>query len=66
MSPEARRQTIVDAAVGLILELGHSGVTLEQVAERVGIRKAIRIRRFINSSSRRVCKAFFNVDVAAW
>lgn len=46
MSPEARRQTIVDAAVGLILELGHSGVTLEQVAERVGISKALIYKYF--------------------
>jgi AcrR family transcriptional regulator len=46
MSPEARRQAIVDAAVALILETGHSGVTLEQVAERAGISKALIYKYF--------------------
>ncbi len=46
MSPEARRQSIVDAAVELILELGHSGVTLEQVADREGISKALIYKYF--------------------
>lgn len=46
MSPEARREAIVDAAIGLILELGNSGVTLEQVADRAGISKALIYKYF--------------------
>lgn len=46
MTPEARRQHIVDAAVELILESGHSGVTLEQVAERAAISKALIYKYF--------------------
>jgi AcrR family transcriptional regulator len=46
LSPEARRQSIVGAAVELILETGHSGCTLEQVAAKAGISKALIYRHF--------------------
>jgi len=46
LSPEARRQSIMDAAVSLILETGHSGCTLEQVADRAGISKALIYKYF--------------------
>jgi len=46
LSPEARRQSIVDAAVELILETGHSSCTLEQVAARAGISKALIYKYF--------------------
>ena len=46
LSPEARRQSIVDAAVALILETGHSACTLEQVADRAGISKALIYKYF--------------------
>jgi len=46
MSPDARRQSIVDAAVALILETGHSGCTLEQVAIKAGISKPLIYKYF--------------------
>jgi AcrR family transcriptional regulator len=46
MSPEARRQSIVDAAIDLILESGHSGCTLEQVAIQAGISKPLIYKYF--------------------
>jgi AcrR family transcriptional regulator len=46
MSPEARRKSIVEAAVDLILQTGHSSCTLEQVAEHAGISKALIYRYF--------------------
>lgn len=46
MSPESRREAIVDEAIELILELGNSGVTLEQVADRAGISKALIYKYF--------------------
>jgi AcrR family transcriptional regulator len=46
MTPDARRQSIVDVAVELILKTGHSGVTLEQVAEQAGISKALIYKYF--------------------
>lgn len=41
LSREARRQSIAEAAVDLILDMGHSSCSLEQVAERAGISKAL-------------------------
>jgi AcrR family transcriptional regulator len=46
MSPEARREVIVEAAVELILETGHSGCSLEQVAARAGISKPLIYKYF--------------------
>lgn len=46
MSREERRQSIVDAAVNLILETGHAGCTLEQVATEAGISKALIYKYF--------------------
>lgn len=46
MSPEARREQILDAAVALILEMGHSGCTLEQVSVSAGISKALIYKYF--------------------
>jgi len=46
MSPDARRQSIVDAAVALILETGHSGCTLEQGAIKAGISKPLIYKYF--------------------
>lgn len=46
MSPEARRHAIIDAAVALILETGNPGCTLEQVAERAAISKALIYKYF--------------------
>jgi AcrR family transcriptional regulator len=46
MSPEARRRSIVDSAVELILATGHSSCTLEQVAQHAGISKALIYRYF--------------------
>src|SRR5579862_1627722 len=37
MDPQARREQILDAAVGLIVENGHSGCTLEQVAAAAAV-----------------------------
>lgn len=48
MSPEARRESIVEAAVELILATGHSSCTLEQVAIQAGISKALIYRYFSN------------------
>ncbi len=46
MSPQARRESIVDAAVQLIIQTDHSGVTLEQVAEAAGISKPLIYKYF--------------------
>ena len=46
MSPEARRQSIVDAAVALVQETGHSGFNLEKVADKAGISKPLIYKYF--------------------
>jgi len=63
MSPEARRQSIVDAAVELILETRHAGCGLEQVAERAGISKALIYKYFPNREE--LLKAILEQEFAA-
>jgi AcrR family transcriptional regulator len=46
MAPAARRQQIIDAAVQHILSTGHSGCTLEQVADAAGISKPLIYKYF--------------------
>jgi AcrR family transcriptional regulator len=46
MSPQARRQSIIEAAADLILQTGHAGCSLEQIAEHAGISKALIYRYF--------------------
>ena len=46
MAPAARRQQIIDAAMQLILETGHSGCTLEQVADAAGVSKPLIYKYF--------------------
>lgn len=46
MSPEARRQSIIDAAVALVQETGHSGFNLEKVAAKAGISKPLIYKYF--------------------
>ena len=46
MSPEARRASIVDAAIAIILEAGHPGCSLEQVAAKAGISKPLIYKYF--------------------
>lgn len=46
MSPEARRQAIVNAAVDLILHSGHTACSLEQVAEHAGISRPLIYKYF--------------------
>ena len=46
MTPEARRQQILDAAVALILANRHSSCTLEQVAEAAHISKPLIYKYF--------------------
>jgi TetR/AcrR family transcriptional regulator, fatty acid biosynthesis regulator len=48
MAPEARREHILDAAVGLILANRHSSCTLEQVAEAAHISKPLIYKYFPN------------------
>jgi len=46
MAPEERRKQILEAAAALILETGHSGCTLEQVAKAAGISKPLIYKYF--------------------
>ncbi len=46
MAPAARRQQIIQAAVELIVSTGHSGCTLEQVADAAGISKPLIYKYF--------------------
>jgi AcrR family transcriptional regulator len=46
MAPAARRQQIIEAAVQLIVSTGHSGCTLEQVADAAGISKPLIYKYF--------------------
>lgn len=46
MAPEERRAQILDTAADLILETGHSGCTLEQVARAAGISKPLIYKYF--------------------
>lgn len=46
MAPEERRLQILEAAVKLIVSNGHSGCTLEQVAQSAGISKALIYKYF--------------------
>jgi len=46
MAPAARRQQIIDAAVQLILSTGHSGCSLEQIADAAGISKPLIYKYF--------------------
>lgn len=48
MAPEERRQQIVDAAIELIVANGHSGCTLEQVAQHAAISKPLVYKYFPN------------------
>lgn len=48
MSPEARREFIIDAAIELVLEKGHSSFSLEQVAASAGISKPLIYKYFPN------------------
>jgi TetR/AcrR family transcriptional regulator, fatty acid biosynthesis regulator len=46
MSPESRRQSIIEAAVELILQVGRASCTLEQVADQAGISKPLIYKYF--------------------
>ena len=46
MAPEERRSQILEAAAALILESGHSGCTLEQVAKAAGVSKPLIYKYF--------------------
>lgn len=46
MAPAERRAQILDVAAALILERGHSGCTLEQVAEAAGVSKPLVYKYF--------------------
>ena len=48
MSPEARREQILDSAVELIVNSGHSSCSLEQVASAASISKALIYKYFAN------------------
>lgn len=48
MPPEKRRAQILDAATALILETGHSGCTLEQVAKAAGVSTPLIYKYFGN------------------
>lgn len=46
LTPEARRKQIIEAAVDLIVSTGHSGCTLEQVAQHADISKPLIYKYF--------------------
>lgn len=48
MAPDARRRQLLDAALGLIAEQGYSAVTIEAVANRVGVTRPVVYSVFAN------------------
>jgi len=63
LSPEARRQSIVDAAVDLIVQTGQTRCTLEQVATHAGISKPLIYRHF--SSREALLEAVLDQELKA-
>lgn len=49
LRPEVRRELLLDAAVEVLLERGVGGVTMEGVAARAGVNKALPYRHFANA-----------------
>ena len=41
LRPDARRDQLIDATIGVVAELGYSGLTLEEVAERSGVTRTL-------------------------
>ena len=48
MSPELRREQLLDAALGVILEQGYSGVSIEAVARTAGVTRPVVYDHFPN------------------
>src|SRR4051794_31166895 len=49
LSPEVRRDHLLDVAASLVLELGADGVTMERVAQRAGVSRGLGYAHFDNS-----------------
>lgn len=62
LPPEQRRQQIIEAAVDLIVSNGHSGCTLEQVAQHADISKPLIYKYF--SKRDELLKAILNHEFA--
>jgi AcrR family transcriptional regulator len=48
MPPEARRQQLLDAALGVILEQGYAGVSIEAIARSAGVTRPVVYDHFPN------------------
>src|SRR6201994_2193624 len=48
MPPEQRREQLIDAALGVILEQGYSGVSIEAVARAAGVTRPVIYDHFQN------------------
>jgi AcrR family transcriptional regulator len=48
MPPEQRREQLIDAALGVILEQGYSGVSMEAVAKAAGVTRPVVYDHFPN------------------
>jgi AcrR family transcriptional regulator len=48
MPPEQRREQLLDAALGVILELGYSGVSIEAIARAAGVTRPVVYDHFPN------------------
>ncbi len=48
MAPDERREQLLDAALGVILEQGYSGVSVESVARAAGVTRPVIYDHFLN------------------